>query len=88
MFSSDTQEENYSIDYRQIVDFPRVQGVFGHEYVHEYCTQMTVNDKGGSDCHVLNQYLTGYQDFVYPDAADVPGKRLLHKIDGGGWATG
>jgi hypothetical protein len=82
MFSSDTQEENYSIDYRWIADFPRVQGVFGHEDVHEYCTQLMVNDKGGSDCRVLNQCLTGYQARLYPDAADVTGKRLLYKIDG------
>jgi hypothetical protein len=83
MVFSDTQEENYSIDYRWISDFPRVQGVFGHEDVHEYCTQLTVNDKGGSNCRVLNQCLTGYQERLYPDAADVPGKRLLYKIDGG-----
>jgi hypothetical protein len=83
MFSSDAQEENYSIDYSWIADFPRVQGVFGHEDVHEYCTQLTVNDKGGSDCRVLNQCLTGYQYRFYPDAADVPGKHLLYKIDGG-----
>jgi hypothetical protein len=83
IFSSDAQEENYSIDYRWIADFPRVQGVFGHEDVHEYCTQLTVNDKGGSYCCVLNQLLTGYQERLYPDAGDVPGKRLLYKIDGG-----
>jgi hypothetical protein len=66
-----------------MADFPRVQGVFGHEDVHEYCTQLTVNDKGGFDCRVLNQCLTGYQERIYPDAADVPGKRLLYKIGGG-----
>jgi hypothetical protein len=45
IFSSDAQEENGSIDYHWITDFPRVQGVFGHEDVHEYCTELTVNDK-------------------------------------------
>jgi hypothetical protein len=77
MFSSDAHEETYSIDYRWIVDFPRVQGIFGHEDVHEYCTQLTVNAKCGSDCHILNQCLTGYQERLYPDTADVPGKRRL-----------
>jgi hypothetical protein len=61
IFSSDAQEENYSIDCHGIADFPRVQGVFGHEDVHEYCTQLDMNDKGGADCRVLNQCLTGYQ---------------------------
>jgi hypothetical protein len=51
--------------------------------VHAYCTQLTVNDKGGYDFHVLSQCLTGYQGRLYSDAADVPGKRLLYKIDGG-----
>jgi hypothetical protein len=74
MFSSDAQEENYSINYRWIADLPCVQGVFGHEDVHKYCTQLTVNDKGGSDCCVLNQRLVGYQERLYPDAVDVPGK--------------
>jgi hypothetical protein len=83
MLSYDAQEQNYSIDYRWISDFPHVQGVFDHDDVHEYCTQLTVNDKGGSDCRVLNQFLTGYQEHLYPDDADVPGKRLLYKIYGG-----
>jgi hypothetical protein len=52
MFYSDAQEENYLIDYRWITDLPCVQCVFGHEDVHEYCTQQTVNDKGGFDCGV------------------------------------
>jgi predicted molibdopterin-dependent oxidoreductase YjgC len=83
MFSSEAQDENYSIDYRWMTNFHRVQGVFGHEGVHEYCTQLTVNDKGGSDFRVLNQCLTGYQERLYPDADDVPGKRLLYNIDAG-----
>jgi hypothetical protein len=83
MFASDSQEENYTIDYRWIADFPHVQGVFGHEDVHEYYTQLNVNDKGGSDCRILNQCLTGYQERLHPDATDVPDKRMLYKIDGG-----
>jgi hypothetical protein len=34
MFSSDAQEENYSIDYCWITVFSRAQIVFGHEDVH------------------------------------------------------
>jgi hypothetical protein len=51
--------------------------------VHAYCTQLTVNNKGGSDCRVLNQCLNDHQERLYPDADDVPGKRLLYKIDVG-----
>jgi hypothetical protein len=59
MFSYDAQEGNYSIDYMWITNFPHVQGVFGHEDVHEYCTQLAVNDKGGSYYRILKQFLAG-----------------------------
>jgi hypothetical protein len=84
MFFSDAQEENYSIDYRWIANFPRVQGIIGHEDVHECCTHLTMNHKYGYDCHIFNQCLTGYQERMYHDASDVPGKRMLYKIEGGG----
>jgi hypothetical protein len=83
MFSSDAQEEKMVLDYRWIADFPRVQGRYGHDLVEEYCAQLTVNEKGGSDCRTLQQCLTAYQQRLWPDAADIPGKRVLYKIDGG-----
>jgi hypothetical protein len=83
MFSSDAQEEKMVVDYRWIADFPRVQGRYGHDLVEEYCAQLTVNEKGGSDCRTLHQCLTAYQQRLWPDAADIPGKRVLYKIDGG-----
>jgi hypothetical protein len=54
MFSSDAQEENMVVDYRWIADFPQVQGRYGHDLVEEYCAQLTVNEKGGSDCRTLH----------------------------------
>jgi hypothetical protein len=83
MLSSDAQEDNFVVYYRWIAAMPRIQGIFGHESVNEYCAQVTVNKKGGSDSRVLSQCLTAYQERLYPDAADVPGKRILYKIDGG-----
>jgi hypothetical protein len=83
MFSSYAQEENFVVDYRWIAAMPRIQGIFGHKIVNEYCAQVTVNEKGGSDSRVLSQCLTAYQERLYPNAADVPGKIILYKIDGG-----
>jgi hypothetical protein len=71
------------VDYRWIADFPRVQGRYGHDLVEEYCAQLTVNEKGGYDCLTLHQCLTAYHPRLWPDAADIPGKRVLYKIDGG-----
>jgi hypothetical protein len=62
---------------------PRIQGIFGHESINDYCAQVTVNEKGGSDSRVLSQCLAAYQERLYPDAADVPGNRILYKIDRG-----
>jgi hypothetical protein len=77
MFSSDAQEENMVVDYQWIADFPQVQGRYGHDLVDEYCAQLTVNEKGGSDCLTLHQCLTAYQQKLWPDAADIPGKQVL-----------
>jgi hypothetical protein len=37
MFSSNAQEDNFVIDYRWIAAMPKIQGIFGHESVNEYC---------------------------------------------------
>jgi hypothetical protein len=83
MFSSDAQEENMVVDYRWIADFPQVQGWYGHDLVEDQCAQLTVNEKGGSECCTLHQCLAAYQQRMWPDAAEIPGKRFLYKIDGG-----
>jgi hypothetical protein len=83
MFYYDAHDKTCLIDYRWIADFPCVQGIFGCEDLHKCCTQLTMNDKGGSDCRVLNRCPTGFQERLYTDAADVPGKRLFYKIDRG-----
>jgi hypothetical protein len=83
MFSSDAQEENMVVDYQWIADFPRVQGRYGHNLVEEYCAQLTVNEKGGSDCRTLHQCIMTYQQQLWHEATDISGKRVLYKIDGG-----
>jgi hypothetical protein len=55
MFSSDAQEGNYQVDAIWIADFPRMVASFGNEEEQEFCNNVTVNEKGGSDSHVLHQ---------------------------------
>jgi hypothetical protein len=83
MFSSEAQEENIVFVYRWIADFHRVQGQYGHDLVEEYFAQLTVNEKGGYDCRTLHQCLATYQQQMCPDDFDIPGKRVIYKIDGG-----
>jgi hypothetical protein len=83
MFSSDAQGENYQVDARWIANFPRVVARFGNEEDQEFCAQVMVNMKGGSDSRVLHQALVCYTRRLYPYASDLPGHRVLYKIDGG-----
>jgi hypothetical protein len=83
MFSSDAQEENYQVDARWLADFPRVRARFGHDDAEEFCAQVTVNERGGTDDRVLHQSLSCYTERLYPNAADLVGRRVLYKIDGG-----
>jgi hypothetical protein len=55
MLYSDAQEENFVADYRWIAAMPRIQGIVGDESVNEYCSQVAVNKKGGSNSRVLSQ---------------------------------
>jgi hypothetical protein len=43
----------------------------------------TKNEKGGTDARVHQHVLLYYIKVLYPDSDDVPGKRVLFKIDGG-----
>lgn len=84
MFSSDaSNEENYAVNAAWILALPRVTGIFGHDKEKSFPASVTTNEKGGTDGRVLRQLLMYYVNTLYPDAADIAGKRVLFKIDGG-----
>ena len=84
MFSSDAKEEsNYAVNAAWILDLPRVTAQFGHDEEKTFAASVTTNEKGGTDGRVLKQVLNHYVTQLFPDAADIPGKRVLFKIDGG-----
>jgi hypothetical protein len=81
MFSSDAKEEsNYAVYAAWILDLP---AQFGHDEEKTFAASVTTNEKGGSDGRVLKQVLNHYVTQLFPDAANIPGKCVLFKIDGG-----
>jgi hypothetical protein len=76
MFSYDDQEENYQVDARWLANFPHMVARFENEEDQDFCAQITVNEKGGSDSRFLHQALTCYTRRLYPDASDLPGHRV------------
>ena len=75
--------ETQTINFDCFLKAPGIKGTwgFGQETV-KYCT-FGCNKKGGMDSAELHKYLTQAIMPLYPDAADVPGKRVLIKIDSG-----
>ena len=84
MFSSEAkQESNYAVNAAWILNLPRVVGRFGHDNDKSFPASVTTNEKGGTDGRVLQQVLQHYIAKLFPDVADIPGKRVVFKIDGG-----
>jgi hypothetical protein len=84
MFASKAAEEcNYAVNPEWILGFPSVIGQFGHTEEKSFTASTTVNTKGGTDAHVLEQYLMHVLNKVYPNAPVTPGNRVIFKIDGG-----
>jgi hypothetical protein len=80
MFSSDAQAENYQVYPRWLADFPRVRERFGHDDEEELCAQVTLNERGVTDGHVLHQSLSCYTERLYADAADLVDRCVLYNI--------
>ena len=63
--------------------FPNVRGKFGHTKEREWNTTFGMNEKGGMDAEEFEKYVMGCLVPLYPDALDVPGKRVMLKVDSG-----
>jgi len=60
-----------------------VLGQFGMDQVQVLPTTFGMNEKGGMNVIELDKYIKKAILPLYPDAADVPGKRVLLKVDSG-----
>ena len=60
-----------------------VRGKFGHNEVKTFPCTIGLNEKGGMDKEEFEKYLFINIIPLYPDACDVPSKRVMIKIDSG-----
>jgi len=60
-----------------------VYGKFGHAEEHVLPTTFGLNQKGGMNSIELDKYIKQAILPLYPDVADVPGKRVMLKVDSG-----
>ena len=77
--SDDTKR--ISVDW--FVHSARVIGKFGLETERELPTTFGMNEKGGMNAIELDKYIKKAILPLFPDLADVPGKRVLLKLDSG-----
>jgi len=84
-FSSDAKDdENKQVRTGWILNLPRGFGKFGNEtWRDDYAATIGCNEKGGMDSEEFLKYLESNVIPLYPDAEDVPGKRVLIKCDSG-----
>ena len=59
------------------------RGQFGHLAPQCFPVTIGMNEKGGMDEEEFGKYLIELIDMIFPDAADVDGKRVIVKIDSG-----
>jgi hypothetical protein len=75
--------ENYQINTECFLYAPAIMGKWGFGKMTPRGVTFACNKKGGMDAEELHKYLVQAILPLYPDAADLPGKRVLIKIDSG-----
>lgn len=71
------------IRYETLEYMKPVKGKWGHEEETSYLPSVAMNEKGGMNDEEFLKYFTTNLTKLYPDAADVPGKRVMLKVDSG-----
>jgi hypothetical protein len=65
------------------VNSKNVLGRFGFEEQQSFPCTFGMNDKGGMNSVKLEKYMKGSILPLYPDVQDIPGKRVIVKVDSG-----
>jgi hypothetical protein len=73
--------ERFSINF--IANVKKVQGKFGFTEERTFDVTIGMNEKTGMTSEELDKYIDNSILPLYPDIEDVPGKRLLIKLDSG-----
>jgi hypothetical protein len=83
IFPTKAKQENVKIDPRQVRSFQQVFGQYGLEQPVWWDSYVAKTSSGGMQGYIWNQFITENLTYYYPDARDVPGKRVLIKADSG-----
>jgi len=62
---------------------PQIRGQFGHPEHRLFPVTFGMNEKGGMNAVELKKYLDVAILPLYPDLCDIPGKRVMMKVDSG-----
>ncbi len=76
-------EERERVRLETVKFMKNVRGKFGHDEVKTFPCTFGLNEKGGMDKDEFEKYLFVNIVSLYPDAVDVPGKRVCIKLDSG-----
>jgi len=83
-FTTDGQNEALQVWNTSIIKYMHdVKGRFGHEQEKYHPCTYGMNEKGGMNKWEFEEYVKNSLVTLYPDAADMPGKRVLLKADSG-----
>jgi len=81
--TSATSAEREKLRYDFCLDIKNTRGQFGHDEVQEWPCGIGMNEKGGINDEEFCKYLNNTIYPLFPDTEDVPGKRVLLKVDSG-----
>eukprot|EP00985_Skeletonema_marinoi_P026211 scaffold20141_cov66-Skeletonema_marinoi.AAC.1 len=76
-------EETMRFRVEMLTYFSAVKGKWGHESDTSFLPTIGMNEKGGMNDPEFEKYFLENIVRLYPDAADVPGKRVMLKVDSG-----
>ncbi len=83
-FSTTAQsEDTQRVNIRMSTFFPKIIGKFGTDCEKEWPVTVAMNLKGGMDEREFRSYFLNSIVPLFPDAQDVPGKRVIMKVNSG-----
>jgi hypothetical protein len=80
---SKAKRDNYRFNLEILDNMQTVNVRFGHSFNVKLPPTFGFNEKGGMDNTEFSRYLLDLVSRLYPDRADVPGRRVIVKVDSG-----
>ena len=76
-------KDNFKLKWEILKNLPQIQGQYGYSEPRAFDVGVGMNTKGGMNEEMFHKYVTHFLMALYPDARDVPGKRVTLKSDSG-----